>query len=55
MTNCPCCSNMMLRHIRAHQVYWFCRSCWAEMPLLPTLTRETSISEKKVHLYVLVK
>ncbi|MGL5059497.1 MAG: hypothetical protein ACRC62_05905 [Microcoleus sp.] len=33
MTDCPCCSNQMLRHIRHHQVYWFCRSCWQEMPV----------------------
>lgn len=34
MSNCPCCSNPMLRHIRGHQIYWFCRHCWAEMPNL---------------------
>jgi len=34
MTTCPCCSNPMLRHIRHHQMYWFCRSCWQEMPSL---------------------
>lgn len=32
MANCPCCSHPMLRHIRHHQVYWFCRSCWQVMP-----------------------
>jgi len=36
MTNCPCCSNPMLRHIRQNQMYWFCRSCWQEMPLVHT-------------------
>ncbi|HEY9703114.1 MAG TPA: hypothetical protein V6C58_11745 [Allocoleopsis sp.] len=34
MTNCPCCSQTMLRHIRHNHVYWFCRNCWSEMPLL---------------------
>ncbi|MBG1243631.1 hypothetical protein F8R90_21355 [Nostoc sp. NZL] len=34
MTNCPCCSNQMLRHIRLQQTYWFCRHCWQEMPNL---------------------
>jgi len=24
----------MTRHIRHHEVYWFCRNCWQEMPLL---------------------
>ncbi|HBE17117.1 MAG TPA: hypothetical protein DEG17_16845 [Cyanobacteria bacterium UBA11149] len=34
MSNCPCCSNKLLRHIRAHQIYWFCRHCWQEMPVI---------------------
>jgi|GEM_PF-5337024 len=32
--NCPCCSGDMLRHIRANQVYFFCRHCWQEMPCI---------------------
>jgi ribosomal protein L37AE/L43A len=32
-TDCPCCSNRMLRHFRQQQVYWFCRECWQEMPV----------------------
>ena len=34
MTNCPCCSYQMLRHVRHHEVYWLCRHCWQEMPEL---------------------
>ncbi|HEY9904278.1 MAG TPA: hypothetical protein V6D43_17895 [Candidatus Sericytochromatia bacterium] len=34
MTSCPCCSNQLLRHIRHQQIYWFCPSCWQEMPNL---------------------
>jgi hypothetical protein len=34
MNNCPCCSNQLLRHLRQNEVYWFCRSCRQEMPLL---------------------
>lgn len=30
---CPCCSNLLLQHIRHAEVYWFCRSCWQEMPV----------------------
>jgi hypothetical protein len=44
MANCPCCSNRMLRHIRHHQVYWFCRSCWQEMPLI----EQKPVSQKPV-------
>lgn len=34
MTNCPCCSDQLLRHIRGHEIHWFCRTCWQEMPVL---------------------
>jgi DNA-directed RNA polymerase subunit M/transcription elongation factor TFIIS len=34
MNYCPCCSSPLLRHIRSHQIYWFCRSCWQAMPVL---------------------
>ncbi|MBE9041187.1 hypothetical protein IQ235_10395 [Oscillatoriales cyanobacterium LEGE 11467] len=37
MTNCPCCSHRMLRHIRDRKVYWFCCHCWQEMPDLSEL------------------
>lgn len=33
MTVCPCCTQTMTRHIRHHHLYWFCRSCWQEMPV----------------------
>ncbi|BAZ70787.1 hypothetical protein NIES4106_55840 (plasmid) [Fischerella sp. NIES-4106] len=32
--NCLCCSHQLLQHIRNNRVYWFCRNCWQEMPLL---------------------
>jgi hypothetical protein len=32
LTVCPCCSRLMLRHIERDRIYWFCRSCWQEMP-----------------------
>ncbi|MEA5552469.1 hypothetical protein VB713_16115 [Anabaena cylindrica UHCC 0172] len=34
MSNCLCCSNQLLRHIRNHQVVLFCRHCWQEMPAI---------------------
>ncbi|AFZ59571.1 hypothetical protein Anacy_4205 [Anabaena cylindrica PCC 7122] len=33
MNYCPCCSNLLLQHIRQSEIYWFCRSCWQEMPV----------------------
>lgn len=29
---CLCCSNTLLRHIRSHQIYWFCPHCYQAMP-----------------------
>ncbi|MFM2062867.1 MAG: hypothetical protein RLZZ507_2537 [Cyanobacteriota bacterium] len=34
MNYCPCCSDLLLKHIRNSQSYWFCRSCWQEMPVI---------------------
>lgn len=34
MNNCPCCSTRLLRQIRSREVYFFCRQCWQEMPIL---------------------
>ncbi|PSB24140.1 hypothetical protein C7B82_28250 [Stenomitos frigidus ULC18] len=50
MNACPCCSNSMLRHVRHHEVYWFCRSCWQEMPLIessPSLMLLSSSFERR--------
>ncbi|WP_250125459.1 hypothetical protein [Chroococcidiopsis sp. CCMEE 29] len=32
--SCPCCGSPLLRHARQSGVYWFCTSCWQEVPLL---------------------
>ncbi|NJR67938.1 MAG: hypothetical protein HC771_04135 [Synechococcales cyanobacterium CRU_2_2] len=24
----------MLHHVRSDRTYWFCRTCWQEMPLI---------------------
>nr|WP_084226917.1 hypothetical protein [Nostoc sp. KVJ20] len=44
MTNCPCCSNQMLRHIRLQETYWFCRHCWQEMPNLSSERNRSSLN-----------
>lgn len=47
-SDCPCCSDTLLRHIRSGQVYWFCRQCHQAMPnysAVPTaLTINTKLS-----------
>ncbi|MBD1870666.1 hypothetical protein H6F93_21885 [Leptolyngbya sp. FACHB-671] len=48
MASCPCCSDQMLRHIRHNQTYWFCRSCWQEMPLMqPSLNLVSASLERR--------
>jgi hypothetical protein len=37
MTNCSCCNDLLLRHIRRGQVAWFCRTCWQYMPDLESI------------------
>lgn len=32
--SCPCCGSPLLRHARYSGVYWFCTSCWQEVPLV---------------------
>ncbi len=31
---CPCCSYPLLQHTRTSGIFWFCRHCWQEMPVL---------------------
>lgn len=38
MATCPYCSTKLLRHVRDTQVYWFCRHCWWELPLIDAIT-----------------
>ncbi|KAM3093743.1 hypothetical protein ACKFKG_18505 [Phormidesmis sp. 146-35] len=32
MSNCPCCSDQLLRQVHRGALSWFCRTCWSEMP-----------------------
>jgi ribosomal protein L37AE/L43A len=32
--SCPCCGDRLLRHVRHDEVYWFCKTCYQEIPLL---------------------
>jgi hypothetical protein len=33
MKRCPCCDHLLLQQFRQHQLSWFCRTCWQEMPV----------------------
>jgi hypothetical protein len=39
MADCPLCTDVLLRHIRSGQTYWFCRRCRVE---ITEQTEETS-------------
>ena len=34
---CPCCGSTLLRHIRHNGIYWFCTSCYQEVPSLMSI------------------
>lgn len=55
MTDCPCCSNQLLRHVRQHQVYWFCRHCWQEMPVYNFIRRDLLSTANLVTIAVVKK
>jgi ribosomal protein L37AE/L43A len=44
MNYCPCCSSLLLEHVRGAETYWFCRHCWQEMPVY-TLNESSSFAE----------
>ena len=31
---CPCCSNILLRHVSDSRIYWRCGYCFQEMPVM---------------------
>ncbi|MCY7390343.1 MAG: hypothetical protein LH647_02220 [Leptolyngbyaceae cyanobacterium CAN_BIN12] len=31
---CPCCSRVLLRHVRLGGLYWHCDHCYEDMPIL---------------------
>lgn len=37
---CPCCSNIMLHYLSNRREYWFCRTCWQEMPNLKNISQK---------------
>ena len=34
MNECICCRDRLIRHIAHRRMYWFCPSCYQEMPNL---------------------
>ncbi|RMF27258.1 MAG: hypothetical protein D6756_02230 [Cyanobacteria bacterium J083] len=48
LTICPCCSNVMLYHVTSGRKYWFCRSCWQEMPDLTSIEAKQAFLNKPI-------
>jgi hypothetical protein len=46
MNTCPCCSDALLRHFDHGALYWFCRSCWAEMPSVEAYSAQLSSTRR---------
>lgn len=44
MATCPYCSDVILHQIRHHEVLWFCRRCWAEIP--EAVVQQTMLSDR---------
>ena len=54
MHYCPCCRDTLLCHISHNHVYWFCPSCWQEMPVCDlgsyySLAEAISSKVSKIH------
>jgi hypothetical protein len=45
VNTCPCCAGSILRHVRHHEVYWFCLSCKQEVPVLNSNGVSNSLSK----------
>ena len=48
MSTCPCCSDQLIRHVRQNQIYWFCPSCWQEMPDLEEIVARSVEARNKL-------
>ena len=41
---CPCCSNKLIHYINHDRDYWFCKTCWSEMPIIKDCKTKTTES-----------
>lgn len=47
MSNCPICSNLILRHIHHNQIYWYCSCCHQEVPNLTSIKLSQLLKERE--------
>ena len=43
MNACVCCHGQLLRHIKHRRSYWFCPTCYREMPNLSVIKAANEI------------
>ncbi len=48
MITCPCCSNILLRHLNSQKVTWFCLNCRQEMPIVNSKKQHTMNNHKVI-------
>ena len=48
-TICPCCSSKLIRHIEGDRDYWFCRTCWSEMPVIDSEDKQQEDAQKSLN------
>ncbi|AFY49093.1 hypothetical protein Nos7524_3296 [Nostoc sp. PCC 7524] len=44
MSDCPCCNEKLLQHIRSSRIYWFCPNCRQEMPNMSSVVHSYCLS-----------
>ncbi|MEB3357433.1 MAG: hypothetical protein VKK04_11965 [Synechococcales bacterium] len=50
MQTCPCCSDQLIRQCSQQTLYWYCRRCRQEMPVLsPPLANHQENSVSTLH------
>ena len=42
MSQCPCCSNILLKHWKQNKIFWYCPACRQEMPNLDLVAMVSS-------------
>ena len=50
MNNCPCCSNLLLKHWKQGKTYWYCGTCRQEMPNLNLVSLVSSYQKEELRI-----
>ncbi len=51
MNSCPICSNLILRHVRQKEIYWYCSHCHQEVPNFTLMLKTMELRSNKKSLY----